>query len=276
MRNPTYEFDAIGTHWWCELLDTSQKFTPEIIAGIDELCAVFDRRYSRFREDSLVFELYRTGRLDNPPEDMVDMFRFAHEMYEATGGMFDIAVGATLHSLGYGKRDHAAVAPENIWKDISYSHELIVAPQSVMLDFGGQGKGWLIDQISAYLRQQRIEQFIVNGGGDMFVASREPIAVGLEDPRNPTVAYGRALLRNQALAASSTLKRAWTASDGTSHHHIIDPSTQNSSDGSVIGTFVKASSATIADALATVLIIRPDLEAALKRRYAIETILIRR
>lgn len=274
MRKLTYEFDAIGTHWWCELLDDDQEFTPALIAGVDEICAVFDRRYSRFRDDSFVMELYRTGRLTNPPEDMVRMFRYAHDIYAATEGVFDIAVGATLHRLGYGKREYAGVAPQHIWDQIHYSKDEITAPQGIMLDFGGQGKGWLIDQISVYLREQGVRSFIVNGGGDMYVASSEPVAIGLEDPGDPTVAYGQTFLCDQALAASSIRKRTWTDSKGKSHHHIIDPLTGEASKSGAVGVFVKAETATIADTLATVLIVRPDMEKALVERYDIETIIV--
>ena len=273
MDKNTYEFDAIGTRWWCEMLDGSSRFTPEVISGITRICDEFDRRYSRFKEDSLVSELYRMGVLQEPPEEMRDMLSFAHELYDVSEGVFDIGVGATLHGLGYGSRRYAGTPPKNIWHQISYTEKKISAPQGVMLDFGGQGKGWLIDRIVEFLRAEGLQQFIVNGGGDMYVASKELIKIALEDPEKPGKYWGEALLMNEALAGSSTTKRVWTH-NGVKHHHIIDPKLHDSADSGVKGTFVKASTATVADALATVLIVHPELRKKLEEHYGAQTIVI--
>lgn len=269
----TYEFDAIGTHWWCEALDDSSVFTADIINGITQICDEFDRRYSRFKEDSLVGKLYGTGELLDAPEEMRRMLSFAHELYDVTEGVFDIGVGATLHGLGYGSRKYAGTSPKNIWHEISYTTKKISAPQGVMLDFGGQGKGWLIDRIVELLRSEGFQQFIVNGGGDMYIASKEPIKIALEDPEKPGKYWGEALLMNEALAGSSTTKRTWTH-NGMRHHHIIDPVLQSAAESGVKGTFVKASTATVADALATVLIVRPQLREKLEGYYGVQTIVI--
>ena len=205
---------------------------------------------------------------------MVEMFAFAHELYQATEGVFDISVGATLHTLGYGRREHGGAAPSDIWNQIQYSSGEISAPKGIMLDFGGQGKGWLIDSISDYLRQRGVNQFIVNGGGDLYVASSRPVVIALEDPAEPDKRFGQTSLMNESLAASSTQKRSWQV-DGDMHHHIIDPTTGGSAASGVVGTFVKAPTAKLADSLATVLIVRPELADSLKRRFGIEVIVVR-
>ena len=101
----THEFDAIGTHWWLEIL-SDQIITPGLIESLAATAAQFDQRYSRFRDDSLVSELYRTGRLSRPPAEMLRMFEFAREMYEVSDGAFDMTVGNALHRFGYGKRSY--------------------------------------------------------------------------------------------------------------------------------------------------------------------------
>jgi thiamine biosynthesis lipoprotein len=270
----TYEFEAIGTHWWCELLDDASEITPNMKNEIKRICDEFDRRYSRFRDDSLVMELYRTGRLENPPHEMVKMLKFAHELYEISEGVFDIGIGAVLHRLGYGNRAHGAKSVVDIWQNISYSDQLVVAPMGVMLDFGGFGKGWLIDLITSYLKEQGVTQFIVNGGGDMYVATHESIEIALEDPGEPGVQWGQAMLMNEALAGSSTVKRAWEH-EGARYHHIIDPGLQGPTVNEIKGTFVRAGTAKVADSLATILMIHPDLESALQKRYSAETIIVR-
>lgn len=271
----TYEFEAIGTHWWLELLDGGD-FTDSLRQQIDHTVAQFDQRYSRFRDDSLVSELYRTGALSHPPAEMLRMLDFAKEMYEASGGAFDITVGNTLHKFGYGKRTIAKKRQtNNFWQEIVITPAEIRYPDGVMLDFGGFGKGWLIDQLVRDLKLAGKQQFIVNGGGDIYVQAKDPVRFVLEDPTEVGRSVGHVDIANGALAGSDTIKRAWQDGDKRKHH-IIDPHTDDSSVTGVVGSYVIAQSALIADTMATILILRPGLEQKLKQEFNLQTILITR
>ncbi|MFZ1802112.1 MAG: FAD:protein FMN transferase [Candidatus Saccharimonas aalborgensis] len=269
-----YEFDAIGTHWWLEIL-SGQEFSQELRADLDDIVNQFDKRYSRFRDDSLVAELLRTGKVINPPTEMVKMMEFAREMYHASDGVFDITIGNTLHRLGYGKRKAARqLHVRDFWRDVAVSDNEIVLPEPVMLDFGGFGKGWLIDVLSQHLRDFGIDAFIVNGGGDLYCQSETPIEFALEHPTDSTKKIGQTQITSGALAASNTLKRVWQDGNQTKHH-IIDPRRDDSSDSDVVATYVRAATACIADTMATILILRPDLERVLQKQYGLQTILVR-
>lgn len=268
-----YEFEAIGTHWAIEIL-SAQAFTDELITTIHRTVDLFDQRYSRFRDDSLVAQLAREGELPDPPEEFVDMLSFAKDMYEISEGAFSIAVGASLHRMGYGSRIHGHDILRNIWDEITYSRQKIVIPRGEMLDFGGFGKGWLIDRFVDVMRTAGIHEFIVNGGGDLYCESNTLIEFKLEDPHDETKQFGQTRITHGALAASNTIKRAWQDGE-VRKHHIIDPVTDDSSDSGVIAAYVRADTALIADTMATILIVRPELEEVLKDRYALDTILVR-
>jgi thiamine biosynthesis lipoprotein len=269
----TYEFDAIGTHWAIEILSV-QDFTDELIATIQTTVDQFDQRYSRFRDDSLIATLARDGELVSPPAEMVQMLTFAREMYKVSEGSFTVAVGASLHRMGYGSRTHGHAINPNIWNNIHISDDKITTPRGEMLDFGGFGKGWLIDRLVDIMRDAGITEFIVNGGGDLYCQSNAPIEFKLEDPRDTTKQFGQTRITHGALAASNTIKRTWQDGE-TRRHHIIDPQTDNSSDSGVIASYVRADTALIADTMATILIVRPDLGDVLAAQYKLKTILVR-
>ena len=261
----TYEFDAIGSRFWLERLDGG-VFTTEIRQAIDDYVALFDLRYSRFRDDSLVSGLFDTGVIVAPPQEMLRMLDYAREMYAASDGVFDLTVAGALSKLGYGSHRHDADIRTNLWDILEYSPEEIRCPKGIMLDFGGFGKGWLIDEISRILRDHGASQYIVNGGGDLFVQSDTPIEFALEDPHKPDSVYKTVSLTTGALAGSNVLKRAWDTEKGTKHH-IIDPATGDSSSSEYVASYVLAHTALIADTLATIVIIRPELKDRLSRAY---------
>ena len=266
-----YEFEAIGTHWWLERLDGG-GFDAAIKEALQAYTAEFDQRYSRFREDSLVAELAREGVVRKIPSEMFRMLNFAGKLYDDTEGIFSPLVGATLQNLGYGKLTGGAELSSEE-SGLSWNKRNIKAKKGTILDFGGFGKGWLIDEYAKILRKHGVKEYIVNGGGDLYVEASEPLLFALEHPYNPSLKIGDIKIQKGALAASSTVKRAWKQGSET-YHHIIDPSTGKPSNNDVVATFVCAHTALVADSLATVLIIRPQLREQLEHEYNAETAII--
>lgn len=265
-----YEFDSIGTHWWCEVLG-GQGFTDSLRQEIKDYCARFDRDYSRFRRDSLVSQLARTGKLVDPPAEMFEMLTLATEMKQVTRGAFDVLVGNDLSRLGYGVTDYELNATKN---EIELSRDEIKVTTGTVLDLGGIGKGWMIDEISKIFRRHGIDQFIVNGGGDLYCQSDGPVEFALEHPNDPDSMMGKVHMKRGALCASSTVKRTWGDGDAKLHH-IIDPVTHQPADSRVMATFVLADTAVIADAIATTSIVRPELEMTLCKRYKARAMIVR-
>lgn len=269
-----YEFNALGTHWWCE--DLSGNGIPDALRhAIDDEVARFVRHYSRFDESSLLSQLNRDGVLKNPPVEMVAMMRYAREMFERTQGVFNISVGGALNTLGYGVAENGAPVRQSFWDGVIVGDRAIVIPTGVSLDFGGFGKGWLIDALAKLCEAHGVKAYCINGGGDLFVNSPTPVEFALEHPLDPTQKIGSTKITRGALAASSTIKRSWSK-NGEMKHHIIDPTTGDSALSSVVASFVRADSALIADTLATVAIIDPIQKTALEREFGAQVILITR
>lgn len=260
-----FEFDGIGTHWWLECLEAEfdEAAKKTILAEVER----FDRAYSRFKDDSLIGQLNRTGVLLHPPRELLEMFAWSQELHEVSDGAFDISVGGVLHEQGYGLRAQAASIVEDFWQHTTHNEREIRLPPGATIDNGGYGKGWLIDNLVKLLRLCGYQSFIVNGGGDMYVNAPKPVEIALEHPYDSTKSIGVTRLQDQALAVSGTTKRTWQHA-GKTYHHIVDPRTSDSPANDVAGVYVQAPTATIADSLATILMIRPDLQADLSKKYS--------
>lgn len=265
------EFEALGTHWWITLIDSlaDATLTTALTSRIEQ----FEHDYSRFNSDSLIGQLNATKQLDNPPDELRSMLQFAKEMYIATDGVFNISVGGSLTGIGYGKGDKKAKVDQAIWDNVVITKSKIIIPANCELDFGGFGKGWLIDELGTLLKAHGRNQFIINGGGDILVNTLKPVELALEHPRDSTKKVGVTRIQNGALASSSAIKRAWKHA-GKKQHHIIDPRSGKPSKSKVVSTFVRANSALVADVMATILMIAPELNDQLRKTYQLKTILL--
>jgi thiamine biosynthesis lipoprotein len=272
-KSNTYTFDAIGSRWWIERRDGG-VWSVQQKDKISSTAELFDSRYSRFKETSFVHTLYRTKQLAHPPSELIDLLTFAQTAYKATEGAFDCAIGSRLHELGYGTR-HAApnFNHRDFWNSILVTNAHIKLPEAVMLDFGGFGKGWLIDKLRTELIMMGIHDVIINGGGDMFVHAKTPLRVAIEHPTDPAAAVGYVDISHGALAISGTNKRTWEHK-GEMFHHIIDPRSNRPTQPREDTFVVLADTAAVADMIATALIINPTLKANLETRYSANVIAI--
>ncbi|MCA9543427.1 MAG: FAD:protein FMN transferase, partial [Myxococcales bacterium] len=126
---------------------------------------------------------------------------------------------------------------------------------------GGIAKGYAIDKAAAVLKAHGLRAFIVDGGGDLFIAGEKapgvPWTVGVQHPRADRVLLALPA-RDQAVVSSGDYERFFELG-GRRYHHILDPKTGLPAGKSVAVT-VRAPDATRADALATALFVLGPVE----------------
>ncbi len=256
-KESVFRFAALGTEWY---ITTDKRLSLMHERQILALVYDFQSNYSRFESSSFVSKLNTEKVLENPPLEMVSMVRFAMQMYDLSDGLFNISVGAKLEQSGYGKvSDVSARISTNLDTEIDISPTLIRIAPHIRLDFGGFGKGWLVDKIHDYLKRHNYRKHIVNGGGDIRVGDvKESIYV-----ENPTVAgevVGQVMLNDEAFAASSPLKRQWRTKNGGVKSHIIHPGSQANHASMPLQICTKAKTCAKADVAATVLLLLTEQE----------------
>jgi thiamine biosynthesis lipoprotein len=253
----SHRFDAIGTSWH---IRTAEPLPSTTIGRLHARAEQFDTTYSRFRPDSLVSQLAERPGSYRFPADAPPLFDLYRTLYRATDGTVSPLVGRALEHLGYDAdyslRRRAGTTTVPDWDDVLHiDGALVTATQSVMLDVGAAGKGYLVDLLAEILLQQGFSSYLIDGSGDLLQWGGEVCRVGLENPLDPTQVIGFADLENAALCASATNRRQW----GPGLHHIIDPATGAPVSG-VLATWVVAGSAMLADGLATSLFLsQPDV-----------------
>lgn len=251
------QFDAIGTRWFLDLPDhLPEALRNEALRRVLARIAVFDKHYSRFREDSLVTRMaHQTGAYELPP-DAEPMMSLYEELYRLTEGAFTPIIGKTLVEAGYDASyslKPGALSPVSSWSEaMTYQPPILTLHQPVLLDFGAAGKGYLIDIVAGILRDLGITQFCIDAGGDLLCTSEEkPFRIGLEHPLNTSQAIGVVEISSGSICGSSGNRRTWGE-----FHHTIDPRTLQSP-RHILATWVIAPHALLADALATCLFLSP-------------------
>ncbi len=258
MQSFSLQFEAIGTLWDIQA-QTFQDNTAELTKRIKNRIDVFDKNYSRFRKDSIVCRIQKAPGNYTMPQDFDLMIALYETLYKLTKGLFTPLIGDLLVSAGYDinysfKQGHLQKVLR--WEDaIHYKNSKLNVKQETILDFGGIGKGYLIDIVADIVKNYS-ESFLIDAGGDILTidSSNKKIKIGLEHPDDSTKIIGICEIQNKSICASAGNRRKWGK-----FHHIINPETM-SSPQKVLGTWVISKNAIISDALATCLfLVEPDI-----------------
>ena len=130
---------------------------------------------------------------------------------------------------------------------------LFLEQRGMTLGLGGIGQGFAVDRAVIILRAHGLSRFIVDGGGDLYVAGEKaegrPWVIGVQHPRDRGRLVAELPLPEGAVVTSGDYERYFEI-EGRRYHHIIDLRTGYPATGSVSATVFSAD-ATLADALAT-------------------------
>jgi len=229
-----------------------------------EVAAIFvaaERRFSRFRADS---ELSRLNRAIGPTpvsRDMIHALAAARRHVDASGGIFDPAIGAALDAAGYdrsfaGGLDRTtplATPPPARFADVLVDEavRVVVRPPHLRIDLGGILKGRTVDRAAARIPAPGF----VGAGGDAVLKGAGPDGAGwlvdVEDPGDPSRAIVTLRVRDRAVATSAPNRRRWRVGGGVAHH-LIDPRTMSPAASDLEQATAVADTAEDADVLAKV------------------------
>lgn len=239
LPRPPIEFEALGVPWWVQ----ADEVDP---LKIQTIVDKFDKRWSRFRSNSIVADMAKQSGSYKLTSDELRLVQFYKALYAVSDGRVTPFIATALEDLGYDAtysfKERTPEYRPKLWEDVlEVDHSHLIVKQPMMLDIGAAGKGYAVDQVATVIEGEGI----VDASGDILVKGIADI--GLQDPADHRNVIGRITLTNQAICGSSIFVRAWNG-----QHHVLDgrtglPTTE------IIATWAVADTAMVADGLATAL-----------------------
>jgi thiamine biosynthesis lipoprotein ApbE len=220
-------------------LDQARELLAADLADLDTAC-------SRFRPDSEIRALARTGTKTEVSPLLAEAIAVALRAAKLTDGDVDPTVGAAMSRVGY-DRDFSLVpktGPKHTitvravpgWRHVKLDGRTLTMPGGTELDLGATVKAWAADRSAARIANRVACGVLVGLGGDIAVAGRPPengwqirVQDVTGDPEQPPEQipggpYAHVAIRGGGLATSSTAARRWQRG-GDLLHHILDPRT---------------------------------------------------
>jgi thiamine biosynthesis lipoprotein len=215
------------------------KRDKTVLEGAFSVISHYENLFSATVEGSDIDRLnHAGGRPVRVDPDTVDVIRESIGYSEASGGLFDITVGA-LTSLWNIEGENPTVPPtsqiEAAMKTVDYRNIVIsgdtvtLKNEDAQLDLGGVAKGFIADKVRDYLASEGVRRAIINLGGNVEVMGEKapgtPWAVGVQQPfMDRKDSIGVVYVSDKSVVTSGIYER-YFVQDGRLYAHILDPRT---------------------------------------------------
>lgn len=243
--------------------ERAQEISERALLELQRLEQIF----SLYRPSSELSRLNTDGRLANPSFEMLKLLSLCGSLNARTDGAFNPAVQPLwklyAEKLSTGARpsdqDIASIRPLCDWSGVRVDpREVSFSRPGMALTLNGIAQGYIADKITQLLRQEGVENTLVNMGEIAALghqADGQPWNIGIADPQNRERVLRDIKLENAAIATSSSL--GTILDERGEIGHILDPATGKPATGprqiSVI-----APDAAVADGLSTAFCLMDD------------------
>lgn len=204
-------------------------------------------------------------------EDLWAMLAEGREIYESSGGLFDITVGPLIDVWGVTDRAGSGGPPptdaevmeamqkvgmEKVVLDEG-GHTVYLSQEGMILDLGGLAKGYAVDLAEKALRENGVESGVINMISTSRTMGEKPKGEGgpawviaISDPRGNGY-IGTFCLSGDACVSTSGDYQRFFEYEGVRYHHIIDPRTGRPARGTMAVTVVGGRDGAWSDAMST-------------------------
>ncbi len=238
----TYSDKAMGTSvsvwFWTDREADAAKAAEAMFKEIKRL----DLEMTTWKDDSEISQINTAAGVKpvTVSDETIAVIDRALDVSRRSNGVFDISVQA-FHGLWKFDEDMDGTLPDPAevkkrlklvgYKDIILDKQaktVFLRRKGMAITLGGIAKGYAVDKCVELLKARGFTDFMVQAGGDMYVAGSkgtDPWMVGIRDPRGPKESmFAVSPIRDHSFSTSGDYERGFVK-DGKRYHHILDTRT---------------------------------------------------
>jgi len=232
--NDTFVFAAMGSECVLSLYDAGAGLAR---AAEEEVFRI-ERRYSRYRADSILADINRVSAMGGSIEvdvETASLLDYAFACHRKSRGLFDITTGVLRKAWKFpGIQVPKPAEIERLMRFVGLEKVIWARPllsfpiAGVELDFGGICKEYAADRAAAICSQGGVACGFINLGGDIAVIGPRPDGtpwpIYIRDPLATDRSNAVIHLTKGGLATSGNYERCVTF-EGKRYSHILNPRT---------------------------------------------------
>lgn len=234
---------------------------------VDSILNQFDKSLSTYVKSSEIVQFNNSDSLKFKSPYFYPVLKKSKEIYEASEGAFDPTVYPLIEAWGFGPEkvdfpDSSRIEQIKEYVGFEYidfnKNRVVKEKENVSLDFNAIAQGYSIDVVFEFLKNQGIEDMMVELGGELRVRgtneNNELWSIGIDDPKTKKGQRAERVaivkLDNEAISTSGNY-RNFFEHEGQKYGHSINPKTGYPVQRDIISSTVVAPTCMEADAWST-------------------------
>jgi FAD:protein FMN transferase len=164
---------ALGADAQIQLRHVSDEEAAPLFAAIEAELARLEAIFSLYRPESALSRLNRTGELETPPPEMIELLTLARGVHRGTDGLFDPTVQPLFRLYAEASASLRVVSSEELEETLGLvglehvkiaSERLHFERPGMSLTLNGIAQGFITDRIAGLLRGEGLRDVLVNMG----------------------------------------------------------------------------------------------------------------
>lgn len=204
---------------------------------------------------------------------LADMLSCAQTVYTRSEGAYDPSIYPLVKRWGFVDNKYYLPSDVEIAEDLARlcfgslvltsfntaGTYAVSIPSYGMITLASCAKGAAAKHAVDAMKQQSVKSGIVSMGGNVQTLGLKPDGtkwlVGVQDPNNPTSYLGVLTVGETAVVTSGAYQRRFTATNGKSYHHLLNPQTGYPVSNNLLSVTIICEDGTMADCLSTAMYI---------------------
>ena len=240
-----------------------------LLTNCMNICDRYENEFSRTLESSVLYEINEKTNMNQKNQIILseitnDIFTKSLYYCDLSDGAFDITL-EPLTSLWNFTSESPSVPSENAINlaKLNIGYESLILEDSTLtlinkdirFDLGAIAKGYIADEIKAYLESEGVEHAIINLGGNVLCLGKRiddsPFQIGIQKPFGAQNETDIVLNINDKSVVSSGIYERYFEENGKLYHHILDPDTGYPVDNNLLQVTIISPKSIDGDALST-------------------------
>lgn len=238
-----------------------------VLDGCISLCSDYEKLLSKTMEGSDVYRMNhrkKGERVITVSDKTARVLAEGLEYSRISQGAFDITIEPLSALWDFtGESPHVPPRAEidREVEKVGYENVVLEGSQVTFLndettiDLGAIAKGFIADEMKAYLKDQGVESAVINLGGNVLCLGQRPdgrpFKIGLQKPYATHAETVAALEITDMSVVSSGVYERHFVQDGINYHHILNPGTGYPYENGLVQVSVISPSSVDGDGLST-------------------------
>ena len=267
---------TMGTTYNVTVIDNPLSLSKENLKKrIEETLNEVNQKMSNWYDQSEINMINNDNRGEpiDLSQELFDVINISTDIHNRSNGAFDITAAPLINLWGFGPNKSERKIPSvsevsaalemvgqtKLLKLIPGLNQLKKRNSEVSINLSAIAKGYGIDRIARTLREEKIQNFLVEIGGDLITSGTnkngKAWSIGIESPKGGRqIVQSVIKIKDQAMATSGDYKNFFEK-NGIRYSHIIDPKTGYPIRHKTLSVTVLSKSAALADGWATAMLV---------------------